>query len=193
MYGFNYYRFMGRLVRLVRLNRNVRIVFVLIIVISITLIIVFINGKTPEEVLMEKGLKILYTVTEHNELEKINNEVDGNFYEVMDFEFGDICTDKGFEFLFRNRYYIMYRRAPLENKFTVSVKDINLKKRSVSSNNDIFTYLYKVKLKINYLEQDKTKYIEEKGFISITKVNNEWKINAIQPININEIFLDTLN
>ena len=145
---------------------------------------------------MNECLENLYTISDYNEIDYIlekQDEIKNNgtlemYNDFMNFGFQEYCTDNCLSLIMKNRIYLRYRHAPKAKKFTVSVKSIKFKEESKIIEQNLEGYLYHVDLKINYMEAGNSEIVSEEGFISVKTDAGSWKVDAIEPVGILDVF-----
>lgn len=151
--------------------------WIILLFIIITIGIIRINYKTPQKLIIEQCLNLLYSVPKPDERK------------VLTYDFQEICTEQGLNHIIGNSLDQMFKETAYNGQFTIDIKDIELNK-IIELKDMKIVYDYKVKLLVDYNNSNIEKVVFEEGSINLQKVNGEWKVDFIRYKALNNLFTE---
>ena len=98
-------------------------------------------------------------------------------------KFKSLLTDAAYHELTASRMSYGRSKDAYEKKYYVTVNDIKLEKDLEDKENQMLVYYYNIELTEISISGNETKNIKDKKQITISKVNNHWKVQHFSALN----------
>ena len=168
--------------------------FCLILMVFLTLNLVGCNTKDNDDVKAQdviiKYLNTYYTI-DKNDIETYRKIGAGSkdIYELnaltesANKKFKSLLTDGAYHEITASRMSYGRIKEAYVKKYYVTVNDIKLEKDLEDKENQMLVYYYNIELTEISISGNETKNIKDKKQITISKVNNHWKVEHFSALN----------
>jgi hypothetical protein len=169
-------------------------IFCLILMIFLTLNLAGCNTKDNDDVKAQdviiKYLTTYYTI-DKNDIETYGKIIAGSkdiselnaSTERANKKFKSLLTDAAYHEITASRMSYGRIKDAYVKKYYVIVKDIKLEKDLEDKENQMLVYYYNIELTEISISGNETKNIKDKKQITISKVNNHWKVEHFSALN----------